>query len=54
MAITVRAITAVAAQPSHASPRGSVAEPMTAARVDMCIMANMTGTATTPFSTALQ
>ncbi|SAK99149.1 hypothetical protein AWB81_05679 [Caballeronia arationis] len=54
IATTVADITTVAAQPRTRSGMGSVKPPMMAERIDRCIMMTITGTATTPFRTALQ
>ena len=54
IATTVADITTVAAQPRTRSGMGSVKPPMMAERIDRCIMTTITGTATTPFRTALQ
>ncbi len=54
MATTVPAMAHVASQPITWSDRGSVNCAMIAGRMVRRIIMTMTGTATTPFSTALQ
>ena len=54
MAATLDAMARVAAQPSAHNPGGNLNEPITVARIDRCIRAIISGTAITPFNTALQ
>jgi amino acid transporter len=54
IATTVAAITLVATQPRIRSAGGSVRPDMMRVRIERCIMTIITGTATTPLSTALQ
>src|ERR1700676_1761194 len=54
MIVTVTAIVAVDSQPITHSGRGSVNAPITLGRMVISIMTTISGTATTPFMTALQ
>ena len=54
MIATVTAMTAVESHPITQRGRGSVNAPITFGRIVMIIMTTIKGTATTPFSTALQ
>src|SRR5262252_4675477 len=54
IAIAAAAMTAVAIQPTRRSPSWTGNFPMTFVLAVMCIMATITGTATTPLITALQ
>ena len=54
MATVVAAIVAVASQPRTSSGSGNVNPAMIDRRIARSIIVTITGTATTPFSTALQ